>query len=64
MEAEFLASLERLKKRRKVWERIGAGELFNEEENEELLEENYSLKKERKSYPRENYKDSIWYRFC
>jgi hypothetical protein len=64
MEDEFFASLERLKKRRKVWERTGAGELFNEEENEELLEENYSLKKERKSYPRESYKDSIWCRFC
>jgi hypothetical protein len=60
----MLASLERLRKKRKIWRKIEADELFNEHGNDELLEENYSLKKERKVYPRESYRDSIWYRFC
>jgi Plant transposon protein len=64
MENELSARLDRLKKRRKAWEKIGASEFLDEEENDELLEENYSLKKERKVYPRESYQDSIWYRFC
>jgi hypothetical protein len=64
MEDELFASLERLKRRRKAWEKIGASELLKEEENDELLEENYSLKKERKVYPRESNQDSIGYRFC
>jgi hypothetical protein len=39
----FFASLERLRKRRKFWEKIdGKNELFNDNENDVLLEENYS----------------------
>lgn len=63
MSNELLETLDRIQRRRKFWEKIDAEELRNDQPIYDIKDGYQMPFKERRTYLREAYTDSVWFKF-